>query len=185
MSTLGGLSSPYPGYEVLAAARNAEEDDSEASEDVDEKTTAKYQRSGMAPAEDELSPSMSNTEKYLGHSETKQYRFNKRSLDDYHQTNMSISTKKLRDEEIDETEVLDSGDGSMSPCEAVVKEKKERELRQEIMTSGLPAKPARTNLDAFAKVFRDMLDNQKWRLSTGKVIEDALFEFGMRCNEEQ
>ncbi|RUP46691.1 hypothetical protein BC936DRAFT_146630 [Jimgerdemannia flammicorona] len=30
-----------------------------------------------------------------------------------------------------------------------------------------------------------MPDDQKWRLSTGKVIEDALFKFGMRCNEEQ
>ncbi|RUS30238.1 hypothetical protein BC938DRAFT_479687 [Jimgerdemannia flammicorona] len=117
--------------------------------------------------------------------EIKQYRFNKRSLDDYHQANISTSTKRLRDEEIDETEIFDSGDGSMSPCEAVVKAKKEKKLRQEIMTSGLPAKPARINLDVFAKVFRDMPDDQKWRLSTGKVIEDALFKFGMRCNEEQ
>ncbi|RUS19121.1 hypothetical protein BC938DRAFT_475810 [Jimgerdemannia flammicorona] len=65
--------------------------------------------------------------------ETKQdRRFNKRSLDDYYQTNISTSTKRLRDEEADKAKLLsnssdaDSDDnGSVSPCEAVVKAKKE------------------------------------------------------------
>ncbi|RUP45170.1 hypothetical protein BC936DRAFT_148530 [Jimgerdemannia flammicorona] len=29
-----------------------------------------------------------------------------------------------------------------------------------------------------------MPDERKWRLSTGKVVEDALYEFGLKCTEE-
>ena len=30
-----------------------------------------------------------------------------------------------------------------------------------------------------------MNDEMKWRLSTGKVVEDALYQFSMQCTEEQ
>ncbi|RUS35400.1 hypothetical protein BC938DRAFT_470676 [Jimgerdemannia flammicorona] len=34
------------------------------------------------------------------------------------------------------------------------------------------------------EVFRRMNDSQKWKLSTGKVVEDALFEYARRCKSE-
>ncbi|RUP44161.1 hypothetical protein BC936DRAFT_149856 [Jimgerdemannia flammicorona] len=35
------------------------------------------------------------------------------------------------------------------------------------------------------EVFRRMNDSQKWKLSTGKVVEDALFEYAIQCKFEQ
>ncbi|KAG9297121.1 hypothetical protein G9A89_019402 [Geosiphon pyriformis] len=116
----------------------------------------------------------------------------KRKIDE-DETSTCTSTKSEVDEV--EVEMSDSSDtesdfGSLSPCKTVVKAKKERESRQGITTSGELAlatnletvKPVRGNL--FVKAFEGMQDGQKWRLSTVKVIEDALVNFGMQCSEE-
>ncbi|RUS23352.1 hypothetical protein BC937DRAFT_95215 [Endogone sp. FLAS-F59071] len=39
-------------------------------------------------------------------------------------------------------------------------------------------------LKEIEEAFRNMDDNQKWRLSTGKVVEDTLFEYGRQCKSE-
>ncbi|KAG9297727.1 hypothetical protein G9A89_011242 [Geosiphon pyriformis] len=40
------------------------------------------------------------------------------------------------------------------------------------------------SIEEFTNTFRAMLNERKWRLSTGKLVEDALYEFGSKCMEE-
>ena len=39
--------------------------------------------------------------------------------------------------------------------------------------------------DRFTSTFNRMENEKKWILSTGKVIEDELHKFGLRCKNEQ
>ncbi|KAF7724427.1 hypothetical protein EC973_001091 [Apophysomyces ossiformis] len=41
-----------------------------------------------------------------------------------------------------------------------------------------------TLLCKYEEAYKAMDDARKWRLSTGKVVEDAVYEFGRRCTEE-
>ncbi|KAI9468534.1 hypothetical protein BDB00DRAFT_880319 [Zychaea mexicana] len=51
-----------------------------------------------------------------------------------------------------------------------------------------PSKGARSPSQAFTKEFRQaheaMDSNLKWKLSTGTVVEDVLFDYGLNCNYE-
>ena len=41
------------------------------------------------------------------------------------------------------------------------------------------------DLDKFTDVFLKMEDSKKWTLSTGTIVEDALYRFGVKCTNEQ
>ncbi|CAG8585583.1 12542_t:CDS:10, partial [Cetraspora pellucida] len=38
--------------------------------------------------------------------------------------------------------------------------------------------------DNFTKAFQELDDNKKWVLRSGKVVEDELYKFGMKCNDK-
>ena len=40
-------------------------------------------------------------------------------------------------------------------------------------------------LDTLAKKYNDMQENRKWKLSTGKCVEDELYKFARQCTYEQ
>ncbi|RUS28786.1 hypothetical protein BC938DRAFT_481449 [Jimgerdemannia flammicorona] len=40
------------------------------------------------------------------------------------------------------------------------------------------------NYENYKKTHSEMEDDKKWRLTTGTVVEDALFKFGVRCRHE-
>ena len=41
------------------------------------------------------------------------------------------------------------------------------------------------DFNKFTKAFQKLEDSKKWVLTSGKVVEDELYKFGMRCNYEQ
>ncbi|RUO96934.1 hypothetical protein BC936DRAFT_141236 [Jimgerdemannia flammicorona] len=41
-----------------------------------------------------------------------------------------------------------------------------------------------TDYENYKKVHNEMEDAKKWRLTTGTIVEDALFNFGARCKHE-
>lgn len=40
-------------------------------------------------------------------------------------------------------------------------------------------------LIGFRAEYQKMNDRKKWRLSTGKIVEDEVYNFGLECEEEQ
>ncbi|RUS25275.1 hypothetical protein BC938DRAFT_472392 [Jimgerdemannia flammicorona] len=45
--------------------------------------------------------------------------------------------------------------------------------------------PMSHSLKILTEAYRKMQDNRKWRLFSGKVVEDALFSFAVKCPNEQ
>ena len=41
------------------------------------------------------------------------------------------------------------------------------------------------DLVKFKRIYEKMEDQKKWILSSGKVVEDELYKFGIRCKHEQ
>lgn len=41
------------------------------------------------------------------------------------------------------------------------------------------------DFNRFTKAFKNLENEKKWVLTSGKVVEDELYKFGMRCNYEQ
>jgi hypothetical protein len=41
------------------------------------------------------------------------------------------------------------------------------------------------NMSEFKKLFREMHNNKKWYLKSGKCVEDELYAFGIKCRFEQ
>ena len=41
------------------------------------------------------------------------------------------------------------------------------------------------DLNKFTEAFQKLENKKKWVLTSGKVVEDELYKFGMRCNYEQ
>lgn len=39
--------------------------------------------------------------------------------------------------------------------------------------------------DKFTGEFQKLENDKKWDLSTGKIVEDELYKFGMKCRYEQ
>ncbi|SRR6266542_1193170 len=70
-------------------------------------------------------------------------------------------------------------------------EDSEEDIYDDIESNGDPAKEDKKiklspfDYDDFTEKYCKMDDNKKWVLTTGTVVEDALYEFGMKCVYEQ
>ncbi|RUS31851.1 hypothetical protein BC938DRAFT_476926 [Jimgerdemannia flammicorona] len=106
----------------------------------------------------------------------------------------------LRDEEADKAEVLsDSSDsesddnGSLSPCEAIVKARKTSARKrlnrgphekEDDDDEDQDAPPNHSLWALFNLSFGEMRSDEKWTLKSGRAVEDIMFAYGVKLEEE-
>ncbi|RUS26066.1 hypothetical protein BC938DRAFT_471275 [Jimgerdemannia flammicorona] len=99
--------------------------------------------------------------------------------------------KRVLDEDDEDDEDLtdneDNWNPQKSPTVSVVQRSLARKQSSDIIpTTALTVTSALTliNVNKLTETYRKMEDSRKWRLSTGKVVEDSLYKFAINCPYE-
>lgn len=84
---------------------------------------------------------------------------------------------------MDNSDSDDSDDDTAyeSPCERTKRLAEKSRSKDGVTASG----EMLIGMTSFHLAFEDMEKDRKWTLSTGKVVEDALYNFGTKCSHEQ
>ncbi|RIB09684.1 hypothetical protein C2G38_2208113 [Gigaspora rosea] len=73
--------------------------------------------------------------------------------------------------------------GENSPTVLALERRKEKEERKGMKKSEFIISNS-NGFKKFTDMYKNMENNKKWRLSTGKIVEDALYDFTSKCSHE-